>query len=213
MLKNEHQKDAQGPPDMSKKEKYGDEVAKSTVLQDSEIVVEAESAPEIAPEMAKDLGEFIRLVRMQRGISIHTASEALNIRRDYLTAIEENRWSHLPGSVYTIGFLKAYAAYLNINPMGAVEAYKTQSEQQHAAPETLILPSPIPPHGIPTRFIFGGTFLILILIVIGWFWLSENKDFEEATLIDEARDINAIPLAYPMEDPILPEMPAQNIES
>lgn len=60
------------------------------------------------------LGEKLREVRLNRGITLKKASADLNIASRYLEAIENFQPSLLPGKDYFDKFLAVYATYLNI---------------------------------------------------------------------------------------------------
>lgn len=57
----------------------------------------------------------LKEARIQAGYSIDEIAKDLNIRKQYLTAIEEEDYSILPGKVYAEGYKKLYARYLGIS--------------------------------------------------------------------------------------------------
>jgi hypothetical protein len=52
-------------------------------------------------------------LRIRNGISLSVIEEETKIRIEYLTAIEEGRFEHLPDGVYRINYLKQYAARID----------------------------------------------------------------------------------------------------
>jgi len=71
------------------------------------------------------LGEKLRQARSLRKLKIEDAARILNIRPEYLTALEEERWDRLPAGLYGRNFLKQYARLLRLNPkdlLGQAEA-------------------------------------------------------------------------------------------
>jgi transcriptional regulator with XRE-family HTH domain len=62
------------------------------------------------------LGEKLRQARSAKKLKIEEAAKILNIRPDYLTALEEERWDKLPAGLYGKNFLKQYAGLLRLNP-------------------------------------------------------------------------------------------------
>ncbi len=54
----------------------------------------------------------------------------LNINEAFIRALEEGQLGKLPSQSYTLGFVKAYAAYLKINPHDAVENFKRTYDLQ-----------------------------------------------------------------------------------
>lgn len=61
------------------------------------------------------LGEVLRTERERRRLSIHDVEENTSIRSLYIEAIENGDYDKLPGDVYTKGFIKNYANFLNLN--------------------------------------------------------------------------------------------------
>lgn len=79
------------------------------------------------------LGERFRAAREQRGLTLSDAAEHLRIRSVYLAAIEEENWPAIGAPVYTRGFLRTYARYLNLDPEEAVADYNAASGAPGAA--------------------------------------------------------------------------------
>ena len=80
------------------------------------------------------LGERFRAAREQRGQTLSEVAEHLRIRSVYLAAIEDENWSAIGAPVYTRGFLRTYARYLNLDPEEAVAEYNARSGVSQAAP-------------------------------------------------------------------------------
>lgn len=64
---------------------------------------------------AQTVGETLRISRQQRGIRLEDAAEATKISKQFLYALEHNRFDDLPSPAYLKGFLKTYAAYLQLD--------------------------------------------------------------------------------------------------
>ncbi|NGX53420.1 MAG: hypothetical protein K1000chlam4_00131 [Chlamydiae bacterium] len=61
------------------------------------------------------LGETIKKRRQERGLSIKEVENATSIRSNFLEAIEEGHLAKLISPVYAQGFLKKYAAFLELD--------------------------------------------------------------------------------------------------
>lgn len=70
------------------------------------------------------VGDILKKERNQQGLELKTISESLRISVRYLEAIENKDINRLPEKVYTLGFIKSYAGYLNIPSDGLIEAFK-----------------------------------------------------------------------------------------
>ena len=58
---------------------------------------------------------------MARGLDITDCAAAIYIRARYLAAIEDGRFEDLPDAAYVSGFVRAYAAYLDVPVDGLAE--------------------------------------------------------------------------------------------
>ena len=61
------------------------------------------------------LGEILRTEREKKGITLDQAAADTRIREKFLKALEDDDHRSLPGTVYTKGFLRNYAEYLDLN--------------------------------------------------------------------------------------------------
>ena len=60
------------------------------------------------------LGDQLRLQREKKGITLDQAAADTRIREKFLKALEDGDYQSLPGAVYTKGFLRNYAHYLDL---------------------------------------------------------------------------------------------------
>ena len=60
------------------------------------------------------LGAKLKSARELRQITAETASKRLNIRLDYLIAIEEDRFERLPSGLYSKNYIKEYSKFLGL---------------------------------------------------------------------------------------------------
>lgn len=60
-------------------------------------------------------GETLKKRREELGIDIRAASDMLKISSKYLSAIENDTFDKLPVAVYTIGYIRCYAKYLDVD--------------------------------------------------------------------------------------------------
>lgn len=71
-----------------------------------------------------DIGQALRAVREHQGRSLEDLAETTRVRASYLAAIEELRLELLPSRPFTIGYIRAYAAALGLDPEAAVERFR-----------------------------------------------------------------------------------------
>lgn len=64
---------------------------------------------------AKKVGEIFRAKREEKKISLKEVESSTSIRTNYLSAIEEGRVEKFQSTVYLYGFMRQYAAFLNLD--------------------------------------------------------------------------------------------------
>lgn len=70
------------------------------------------------------VGEVLRLERERQGRTLKEVSDALHIKREYLSALEEEQYDDIPGAVFVKGFIRNYGNYLDLDGAVLVEEYK-----------------------------------------------------------------------------------------
>ncbi|HZD25966.1 MAG TPA: helix-turn-helix domain-containing protein, partial [Alphaproteobacteria bacterium] len=88
------------------------------------------------------VGRSLRRARRDKGLSLEQAAQALRIKREHLEALETSRHEDLPGATYAIGFLRSYAAFLELDARAVVAQFK-EEERVRADPTRLVFPEPV----------------------------------------------------------------------
>lgn len=81
------------------------------------------------------VGEVLRAERERRQLTIHDIEEATSIRALYIESIENGNYDKLPGDVYTKGFIKNYATFLNLDAESLVKQFVEERTPEPAAEE------------------------------------------------------------------------------
>ncbi len=111
------------------------------------------------------VGEILRRTRVHYGQSLEDVESVLRIRAQQLGAIENGKLDELPGRVYAIGFVRAYAEYLGLDGDKMVHLFKIQSVGNKAKPE-LNFPVAASDSKLPGIFLIGASLAAVILIAI-----------------------------------------------
>lgn len=77
-------------------------------------------------EDAASLGEALRAARLASGLSMAQLSTATRVHPRYLTALEQGEFAVLPSRIFSIGYVRAYAAALGLDELTAVERFKRE---------------------------------------------------------------------------------------
>ncbi|MEO5953174.1 MAG: RodZ domain-containing protein [Chloroflexia bacterium] len=127
------------------------------------------------------LGEVLRAERESRGLSLADAERGTRIRQKYLSALEDDNPAALPGPTYARGFVRNYAAYLEIDITEALALYDNERlptrERIKAARGEPAKPSvrrdqdkisiqPLSNERIDTRVRYGSQYITLSLLAI-----------------------------------------------
>ncbi|HLG16271.1 MAG TPA: RodZ domain-containing protein [Blastocatellia bacterium] len=166
------------------------------------------------------LGEELRRRREERGISLTDISEATKIGTRFLKAIETDKFSVLPGGIFTRSFIRAYAKHIGMSEDEAIALYQRQVTQEAEPPVDVEAPRRPPPatelHSRrpppvsmrqmsskpvwPTIVISAGILLFIVIIVLGLV-----KVFDRSSASQQAK---STPTAEP-EHPAVKTTPAQ----
>lgn len=128
------------------------------------------------------IGATLAKARTAQGKTIADAAAETKIRRDYLQALEDERFDVIGGEAWVRGFIRAYGRWLGLDTALLVRAYDTQHRTSHS-------PTAIPgAHGgeLPLRekirrsmpFVIGFG---LVLIVVGVFWSRGSNPLTRST--------------------------------
>src|SRR5207245_11812957 len=79
------------------------------------------------------LGETLRAQREKKGITLEQAASDTRIREKFLKALEDSDYQTLPGTVYTKGFLRNYAEYLDLDANELVVVFHQERGQTEPA--------------------------------------------------------------------------------
>lgn len=136
----------------------------------------AEEAPEsiTEPFAPRSAGDELRQRREAAGLDLGGVAAALRIKPAYLRALESGRPEELPGAVYAIGYMRAYADHLGLDSGEMLRRFKQESTLLAAKPD---LAFPILLREPSMR---GGGMLLVALILAacaygGWFYLSTGE--------------------------------------
>src|SRR5437588_9829304 len=103
-----------------------------------------DEAPENIPVPcgSRSAGDDLRRQREALGLDLADVAAAVRINPAYLAALEAGRPDELPGAVYAIGFIRAYADHLGLDNREMLRLFKQQSTLFAAKPD-LAFPIPL----------------------------------------------------------------------
>ncbi len=104
------------------------------------------------------LGEELRAAREDKGLTLRQIAEKTRISLSFLTALEADDYSSIPGEVFVTGFLRSYARelgipenemlakYRQLNPPPAEPSYSQVKTQHKPKPSLMRIP-----HGLVVK--------------------------------------------------------------
>jgi transcriptional regulator with XRE-family HTH domain len=69
------------------------------------------------------IGEAWKKRREEMGKTVEDVSSEIRISKKYLRGIEEGNFSRFPAKVFSIGFIRAYATFLSVDPEPLLSEY------------------------------------------------------------------------------------------
>ncbi len=137
------------------------------------------SADDLTFHTDLSVGEILRRTRVHYGQSLEQIEQVLRIRAIQLEALETGDIEKLPGRVYAIGFVRAYAEYLGLDGDKMVQLFKQQSggKQNRAA---LQFPVAADDTKVPTFPAVGVGIALCVAVAIGGYLLLGNKGGDES---------------------------------
>lgn len=153
------------------------------------------------------VGAWLQGIRAEKGITLDEISKVTRIGKDYLVAIEEGNASKLPSQAYTRGFIRLYAAHLELSPDEAL----SMLDNSHTEPVVTNRPSihSRQKTGIssPYRLTIILTTLLTLALLSGYFLLSEKagRTSQQQSRIDTSQQHMAEKIPANSEEQTLPK--------
>lgn len=113
----------------------------------------------------ESIGKHLRETREQRGLSLDQIARDTNISRQFILALEEDRYEAFPAEPYIIGFLRNYADHLGLDTEALIGKYRTLKIQEQPAPLAELIQKPSP---WPLRIVWavGGVAALAVVVFV-----------------------------------------------
>jgi cytoskeleton protein RodZ len=120
-------------------------------------------------------GELLKRRREELRLDLKQTADLLKIKEDYLASIEGDLFEKLPVAVYTIGYIRCYATYLQVDPEPIIAFYAGHLTQPK--PST-IFPVASSKKKMPFYY-YVIPALVLILLILGIVILRQERSQSE----------------------------------
>ena len=142
-------------------------------------------------------GSVLAAARAERKLTQRDVADVLNLSVAVVEAIETGDQQHLPASVFTMGYIRAYAKLLDLDPeplltdLSGPEPEEPQAKSQNSI-------KPIPVQVSPA--VLGGGAVIVILLLVWVLWpSSQTPATNEQAEIDQIQEVLDDSAANPVE--------------
>lgn len=79
-------------------------------------------------EQGLTVGRYLQKQREEKKVSLESVAGVTRITLANLQALERDEFHLLPAEIFTLGFLRAYAKFLHLDPTEVIAAYRLQME-------------------------------------------------------------------------------------
>ena len=120
-----------------------------------------------APDLRSgaDIGEALRLLREHRGLSLQNLAERTRVRASFLEALEQMRLEALPSRPFVIGYIRAYAQALGLDPDVAAERFKAE---EPVLDEPLAAPVGVRDERDPRFGAIVAAAVVILVAIVAW---------------------------------------------
>lgn len=177
-----------------------------------ERAAEAEPPRENSEEIFREIGEALRTRRQKMDLDLADVEHFTNLKRMYLIAMEDGRFSDLPSTVQGRGMLNNYAQFLAMDDSAVMDRYgrALQQQREERMPPPRLIEPPVSvglnlPEGVRRvlnpDLVVGGAIIVALFGFILWGTMqiigsSGNGEATEAPSISEMLQIT--PTVTPM---------------
>lgn len=156
------------------------------------------------------VGDILQRARVEKQLTLDDLEVAIRVSRAHLVAIEEGRLEVLPGRVYALGFIRAYADYVDLDADKIIELLKQQSGEKIAPQDIVTAPAPVlEDMALPTGKIFLLILGALIVLIGAKSLFADQKYLSNETIPPVPQDLKAQTTL--LSKPAAPENPAQKM--
>jgi cytoskeleton protein RodZ len=156
---------------------------------------------EVEQNATPSIGAVLRTARLARGEEAAAVAAKLKMRRDQLEAIEEGDYARLPGRTYTLGFIRTYARYLELDDTALIQRFKDDESatQDEAKPVELVFPEASEEKHIPNGSIFVIA-LVLAIVIYGISYLTmPARQSPTIAKASQSAELSVAPASDPVE--------------
>ena len=120
------------------------------------------------------VGTRLKEIREGKKLSLQTIAKNLNISISFLESIENDDFSKMPGEAYTIGYIRSYSNYLDLDAREIVKLYKDHIFTYNKK-EPVKIPKPIETFNFFLSYKLISFFAVVTLSLTFYFLFIDEK--------------------------------------
>lgn len=167
------------------------------------------------PTLGRDrsLGDVLRDARQAKGLELGDISEITHVRKEYLEALEQERFDALPEDIYAKNFLKLFAQSVGLKEASVLELYArargrraatpsmtSPARKPQETPEEAVTDTPRRPRAPVGLSPWIPTVLLIAAVVALALWGFNNFLFSTGNQpVRDAAPLETAPVATPSE--------------
>ena len=152
------------------------------------------------------LGEYLKNRRLSRDITLEEVAKVTKIRKAILKAIEDNSHDLLPHRVFTQGFIKIYASYLELDESEVLKRYQDDLEGTQINGAKGESESQKPPKKV--LFATKNLVLVAVFVLALAFWFFVLPQGEKEVFVPKSsqqKSVSKPAESFPVVSPITSE--------
>ncbi len=142
------------------------------------------STPETREDVLHLVAETLKNKRLDNAISMQDAEKSLNIRIQYLQALELGNWDVIDDDVYALGFLRQYAKYLKCDISESINKLKPN---HYSLNKPITFPDP--PIAPNRKWMIFSLLGLLVLFVLFNVWKQQSSPLPSQILQEHGNNI------------------------
>ena len=155
-----------------------------------------------SPQNESNIGRQLQNQRRALELSTQQVSDQIRIRTEILEDMEANKFAEMQEPVYTRGFLRTYANFLDLD--GNEMVHLLDNQEQLNTQKDISLPTPAAAGSLPTRKMLLFSALALILLGLAWqnldFLVLDNFKLQKKQVLDQPQVTPVIERAMDKQD-------------
>ena len=163
--------------------------------------------------METKVGEQLKTLRESKNISLKTVSQKSKIGLSLLQHLEADEYDRLPNKIYVLGFIKTYAAILNVDEKPLTAAFESNFQTQEPIQNIKFAPVPGEAKKNPIPTLVMTSVVSGLICFGGIFFIYKNSQKKLAEFKKPVPSIKVVAKAPPkIVEPVVKEVPPPVVE-